>query len=112
MATATTDFRTLSDLNGDAHEGVSPFAEELPTFLASVGDRIRKLREFRGMSRAELGEAIGLSGASANNGIYAVENNGNATRSDTLFKIARVLGVSPGFLLDGGDLRIEHTKSF
>jgi hypothetical protein len=53
-----------------------------------------------------------LSGASANNGIYAVENNGNATRSDTLFKIARVLGVSPGFLLDGGELRIEHTKSF
>ena len=111
MATATTDYRTLSDIHGDA-DGGAAFSDELPVFLASVGDRIRKLREFHGMSRAELGEAIGLSGASANNGIYAVENNGNATRSDTLFKIARVLGVSPGFLLDGGELRIEHTKSF
>jgi len=111
MATATTDYRTLSDIHGDA-DGGAAFSDELPVFLASVGDRIRKLREFRGMSRAELGEAIGLSGPSANTGIYALENNGNATRADTLFKVARVLGVSPGFLLDGGELRIEQTKAF
>ena len=112
MATATNDYRTLSDINGEAQEGTSIFGDELPVFLASVGDRIRKLREFRGMSRAELGEAIGLTGPSANTSIYALENNGNATRADTLFKVARILGVSPGFLLDGGSIRVEETKSF
>jgi DNA-binding XRE family transcriptional regulator len=112
VTTATTDYRTLSDINGETNEGASPFSEELPVFLASVGDRIRKLREFRGMTRAELGEAIGLSGASANTGIYALENNGNATRADTLFKVARVLGVSPGFLLDGGEIKIAQVKAF
>lgn len=104
------DFRTASDIEGV--QNASAFAEEIPVFLVSVGDRIRKLREFRGLSRAELGEAIGLSGASANNGVYAIEMNGNATRADTLYKVARVLGVSPGFLLDGGEVKVSSSKSF
>jgi ribosome-binding protein aMBF1 (putative translation factor) len=105
--TTNHDYRTLSDV-----EGAGDFADDVRVFLASVGDRIRKLREFRGMSRAELGEAIGLSGASANNGIYALENNGAATRADTIYKVARVLGVSPGFLLDGGEIKVEQKKAF
>lgn len=101
------DYRTPSDLAGDDR-----FDGDVDVFLKSVGDRIRKLREFRGLTRAELGEAIGLSGASANTGVYALENNGAATRADTLYKVARVLGVSPGFLLDGGEIKVEHKKAF
>lgn len=85
---------------------------ELSAFLTSVGDRVRNIREFRGLSRRELGEAIGLRGNSANTGVYALEVQGGATRIDTIFKVARVLGVKPGFLLDGGDLRIEQVKTF
>ena len=84
----------------------------LTDFQMEVWKRIQNIREFRGISRRELGEAIGLHGNSANTGIYAVEVSGAATRIDTIFKVAQVLGVTPGFLLDGGDLRIEHIKKF
>ena len=85
---------------------------EVSAFRSGVGDRIRNIREFRGLSRRELGEAIGLRGNSAGTGVYALEMHGGATRIDTIFKVAMVLGVSPGFLLDGGDLRIEQVKTF
>ena len=85
---------------------------DLSAFLIAVGERVRNVREFRGLTRRELGEAIGLQGNSANTGIYALEVQGGATRIDTIFKVARVLNVKPGFLLDGGDLRIEQVKTF
>lgn len=82
------------------------------TFLFSVGKRIQNIREFRGMSRKEFGEALGLQGNSASTGVYALETYGGATRLDTVYRAARILNVTPGFLLDGGDLRTEHIKAF
>jgi transcriptional regulator with XRE-family HTH domain len=85
---------------------------DVETFLSSVGKRIQNLREFRGLSRREFGEALGLQGNSAGTGVYALEVGGAATRIDTIYKAAKVLDVTPGFLLDGGDLHISHTKAF
>jgi transcriptional regulator with XRE-family HTH domain len=85
---------------------------EIDTFLSAVGDRIQKVREFRGMTRREFGEALGLKGNSAGTGVYAIETSGNATRLDTIYKSAKVLGVTPGFLLDGGELKIEKSSNF
>jgi len=85
--------------------------EEVDVFLKKVGERIQSVREFRGMTRRAFGEAMGLKGESANTGVYALEVNGGATRLDTLYKAARILDVSPGFLLDGGDLKVERVVS-
>jgi transcriptional regulator with XRE-family HTH domain len=76
--------------------------------MKKVGERIQQVREFRGMTRRGFGEAMGLKGESANTGIYALEANGRGTRIDTVYKAARILDVSPGFLLDGGELKIER----
>lgn len=82
---------------------------EVEEFLNKVGARIAKVREFRGMSRKDLGLAIGMKEASANAGIYAVETGGHGTQIDTIFRIANALAVSPGFLLDGGELTVSTT---
>lgn len=86
---------------------------ELSMFLIVVGQRIQRVREFRGMSRTALGEAaLGLTGPSANTSVNAIETHGAGTRISTIYKIARVLEVSPGFLLDGGDLVVSRTEKF
>ena len=84
---------------------------EVEEFLKSVGERIAKVREVRGMTRLELGLAIGMNEASANAGVYSVETAGMGTQIDTIFRIANALAVSPGFLLDGGELTISTTTT-
>ena len=85
--------------------------EEVEAFTKKVGERIQQVREFRGMTRRAFGEAMGLKGESANTGIYALEVNGGATRIDTIYKAAMLLNVTPGFLLDGGELKVERVVS-
>ena len=84
---------------------------ELDTFLKGVGHRIEAVREARGLTRRELGIAIGLGEPSASAGVYGVEMSGRATQIDTIFKLAKALGVTPGFLLDGGELTLEKKVS-
>jgi hypothetical protein len=38
--------------------------------------------------------------------------SGGGTRISTIYKIAAILDVSPGFLLDGGDLVVKRTERF
>jgi transcriptional regulator with XRE-family HTH domain len=73
-------------------------------FLDTVGKRIEKVRELRGLTREEVANKTGLTYA----GIYAAETKGHGTQIDTLFKIASALEVKPGFLLDGGTLTITR----
>lgn len=80
---------------------------DLDAFLKSVGERIQRIREEKGMTRKELGLAIGLTESSANAGIYGIETTGRAIQIDTIYGIAQAFGLSPGFLLDGGQLHIE-----
>ncbi len=84
----------------------------LQTFLTGVGQRIQKVREFRGMTRKELGERLGLTGTSANTSVYSLEVGGGGIRISTIYKVACILDVSPGFLLDGGDLVVKRTERF
>lgn len=79
-------------------------------FCAEVGRRIEKVREFRKMSRQELGEAIGLTGQSAVTGAYSLETSGRSLGIETIAKVAAALNVTPGFLLDGGEIRVEHVE--
>ena len=83
---------------------------DLDTFLRQVGERIERVRTIRGLSRKELGLAIGSTEVSANPTINAIETRGQGTQIDTIFKIAAALGVTPGFLLDGGELTITRSE--
>lgn len=80
--------------------------KEKPTrvqeFLETVGKRIEQIRELRGLSREEVATLTDLTYA----GIYAAETKGHGTQIDTIYKIATALDVSPGFLLDGGTLKV------
>jgi len=73
-------------------------------FLETVGKRLEKVRELRGLTREEVASKTGLTYA----GIYAAETKAHGTQIDTLFKIATALDVKPGFLLDGGTLTITR----
>lgn len=101
---------SLGDLDSDANNSIE--FDGLQPFLVSVGQRIQKVREFRGLSRTDLGERLGLQGNSRNTGVYAIEMSGGGTRISTIYKVAAILDVSPGFLLDGGDLVVKRTERF
>lgn len=68
----------------------------METAAKRIGNRIREIRESMGMSRAELGEAIGLNA----NRIQQYENGRRKPKSEGLKKIASVLGVSTHAITD------------
>lgn len=76
---------------------------ETHEFLKTVGARIEKIREIRNMTRNDLASMTGTTYAT----IYSVERHGNGTQIDTIYKIAKALGVTPGALLDGTTLTVE-----
>ena len=61
-----------------------------------VGFRIRQIRESKGLSQAELGEAVGLNA----DRIQKYENGVRKPKKELLTNIASVLGVSPLALAD------------
>lgn len=56
----------------------------------SVGERIKRVRKFRGMTQAQLGEAVGLSDVR----IRQYELGNRTPKEDTLNKIAEALNVN------------------
>lgn len=66
-----------------------------PEVLVGVGGQIRKLRVAKGLTQAQLAEAIGMSRPSLSKIERGVENFGVAT----LFSLAAALDVEPGALL-------------
>ena len=65
--------------------------------MASVGDRIREIREARRMTQDQLAEQSGISKGFLSD----VENDKRNVSSDNLLKIANVLGASLDYLLRG-----------
>ena len=61
-----------------------------------TGDRIRKIREEKGLSRAEFGEMIGLTA----DRIQQYENGARNPKRDLLNKMAEALDVNPLALMD------------
>lgn len=60
-----------------------------------IGEKIRRIRIFRGMTQKELGIAIGLSEKGADNRITQYENGYRFPKPELLDKIAHVLQVNP-----------------
>ena len=65
--------------------------------MATTGDRIREIREQRGMTQDQLAEAANISKGF----LSEVENNKRNVSSENLLKIANVLGASADYLLRG-----------
>ena len=60
----------------------------------TVGDKIKKIRTFRGMTQKELGLAIGFEEKGADNRIAQYETNYRVPKTEMLDKIAEVLHVN------------------
>ena len=65
--------------------------------MASVGDRIREIREARKMTQDQLAEQSGISKGF----LSGVENNKRNIEYDNLLRVANVLGASLDYLLRG-----------
>ena len=60
----------------------------------SVGDRIKRARNFRGMTQKELGIAVGFDEKSADIRIAQYESNTRTPKEDLLRKLAEALDVN------------------
>jgi len=65
--------------------------------MPTVGERIREIREKRGMTQEKLAEVAGLSKSF----LSEVENDKSNMSSQILLRIANELGASMDYLLDG-----------
>ena len=66
----------------------------------AVGDRIKRVRNFRGMTMKELGMAVGFDEKSADVRIAQYENNSRKPKEELMRKIAVALDVSVAYLED------------
>jgi transcriptional regulator with XRE-family HTH domain len=77
--------------------------------MASIGDRVKKVRKEQGMRQGELARRVGISQAT----LSQLESNGSRSTS-YVAKFAAVLGVSALWLAEGkgerqkGVLTVEH----
>lgn len=61
----------------------------------TVGEKIRHIRNFRGLTQKELGLKIGLDAKSADNRMAQYETNYRVPKKDMLVSIAKALDVNP-----------------
>ncbi len=66
--------------------------------MDTIGERVRSLRKKRGWSQTELGGRVGVSKSAIS---YIESDTTHFPRPETLFGLARVFGVDPGWLITG-----------
>ena len=66
--------------------------------MKEIADRIREIRELRGMTQADLATACGYKNRSS---INKIESNSYDPSLDVIKKIARALNVDPDYLVFG-----------
>ena len=74
--------------------------------MATTGDRIREIRETRGLTQDQLADQAGISKGFLSD----VENNRRNISSENLLKIGNVLGASIDYLLRGETRPDTKTK--
>ena len=73
----------------------------------AVGDRIKRVRNFRGMTQKELGLALGFAENTADVRIAQYESGTRRPKEDTLWKISEVLDVNYRSLYEPRDYHAE-----
>lgn len=71
-----------------------------------IGDRIRKRREFLGMTQDELSQKVGYKSRSS---INKIEMNENDIPQSKIVEIAKALDIKPSVLMFGSDEELEQT---
>ena len=61
----------------------------------TLGEKLKRIRTFRGMTQKDLGVAVGFDEKGADNRIAQYETNYRVPKEDLLKKMAKVLRVSP-----------------
>jgi transcriptional regulator with XRE-family HTH domain len=74
--------------------------------MASIGDRIREIRDVRGMSLEKLASAAEVSKGFLSD----LENNKRNASSENLLKLANALGASLDYLMRGDAHVVEEIK--
>lgn len=74
--------------------------------MATTGDRIREIRESKGLTQGDLSEAAGMSKGFLSD----VENNNKNLSSQGLLRIANVLGTSVDYLLKGETMEFVENR--
>ncbi|MBP5597724.1 MAG: helix-turn-helix domain-containing protein [Pseudobutyrivibrio sp.] len=78
--------------------------------MATIGERIREVREEAGITRQELAELTGLGKSTIAN--WELNINGVVPSSDSIFKVADALDISYSWLARGeGDKKSRKEKS-
>ena len=67
----------------------------------NTGEKIKKLREEKGLSREKFGALINIAG----NSVYRIENGFNLPDAKTLLNISKTLDVSIDYLLGLSEVR-------
>ena len=80
------------------HLGLDYKFQSESELMATTGERIRQIREKRGLTQDQLAEAAEISKGFLSD----VENNNKNISSQSLLRIATALGASVDYLLQGG----------
>jgi transcriptional regulator with XRE-family HTH domain len=84
-------------MSGTPADGERTPPRPKPVTADRIGDRIRVLRQLRGLDQQELADAVSVSRSS----IAQWETNRTAPRHDRIYSVASVLGVSAEALTTG-----------
>ena len=68
--------------------------------MSIIGDKIHRIRDFRGMTQKQLGVAVGFDERSADVRIAQYESGTRTPKQALVEKLAEVLDVNPRFLAD------------
>ena len=75
--------------------------------MSIIGDKIHRIRDFRGMTQKQLGIAVGFDDKSADVRIAQYESGTRTPKQALVEKLAEVLDVNPRFLADDEILGAE-----
>lgn len=68
--------------------------------METAGERVKKLRKEHGLTQAELAKRVGVKAPS----VTQWETGKTSLSGESLLKVAKILGVSPDYILHGGKL--------
>ena len=75
--------------------------------MSIMGDKIHRIRDFRGMTQKQLGKAVGFDEKSADVRIAQYESGTRTPKQALVERLAEVLDINPRFLADDEILGAE-----
>ena len=80
--------------------------------MKNIGKRIEKAREYRDMSRTELGKAVGFPADSAYRRVLGYEKGDRVPKEEMLKEFAKVLNIDYDWFMFDDDLQLGNISYF